>query len=119
MPACAFLTMDDAADFVVYDGDAVGPLAALGWTVDEVPWRSGADWSRWDVVVVRSPWDYQDAPSDFFDVLADVDRQTRLENPLAVMRWNLQEDLPPRPGGRRRPHRPHALGRRPDDGPAG
>ena len=91
MPACAFLTMDDPSSFVTYDRDAVAPLAALGWTVDEVPWRSGADWSRWDVVVVRSPWDYQDAPAEFFGVLADIDRQTRLENPLTVMRWNLQK----------------------------
>ena len=89
MPACAFLTMDDADAFVVYDREAVAPLAALGWTVDEVPWRSGADWSRWDAVVVRSPWDYHDAPAEFFDVLEDIDRQTRLENPLPVMRWNL------------------------------
>ncbi len=91
MPACAFLTMDHADDFVVYDRDAVAPLAALGWTVAEVPWRSGADWSRWDAVVVRSPWDYQDAPAAFFDVLAEIDRQTRLENPLAVMRWNVEK----------------------------
>ena len=91
MPACAFLTMDDADAFVVYDRDAVAPLAARGWTVDEVPWRSGADWSAYDVVVVRSPWDYHDAPAEFFDVLAEIDRQTRLENPLPVMRWNLQK----------------------------
>ena len=91
MPACAFLTMDDPSAFVTYDRDAVGPLAALGWTVDEVPWRSGADWSRWDAVVVRSPWDYHDTPAAFFDVLADIDGRTRLENPLSVMRWNLQK----------------------------
>ena len=91
MPICAFLTMDDADDFVVYDRDAVAPLTALGWSVDEVPWRSGADWSAYDLVVVRSPWDYHDTPAEFFDVLEDIDRQTRLENPLPVMRWNVEK----------------------------
>ena len=92
MPACAFLTMDDPSAFVTYDRDAVAPLAALGWTVDEVPWRSDADWDAFDVVVVRSPWDYQDAPAEFFDVLDRIDRSSaRLENPLTVMRWNLRK----------------------------
>ncbi len=92
MPACAFLTMDDADAFVVYDRDAVAPLAALGWTVEEVPWRRDANWDAFDVVVVRSPWDYQDAPDDFFRVLEAVDRSSaRLENPLSVMRWNLRK----------------------------
>ena len=91
MPRCAFLTMDGADAFVIYDSDAVGPLAALGWAVDEVPWRSGADWGAYDLVVVRSPWDYHDAPAEFFDVLTEIDRKTRLENPLPVMRWNLRK----------------------------
>ena len=92
MPRCAFLTMDDPSSFVTYDRDAVAPLAALGWTVQEVPWRSGADWDAFDVVVVRSPWDYQDAPDEFFRVLQIIDRSSaRLENPLPVMRWNLRK----------------------------
>lgn len=92
MPACAFLTMNDIDAFVVYDRDAVAPLGRLGWTVDEVPWRAEADWDAYDVVVVRSPWDYQDAPDAFFQVLETIDRSSaRLENPLAVQRWNLEK----------------------------
>ncbi|WP_420455632.1 ATP-grasp domain-containing protein [Rubrivirga sp.] len=92
MPRCAFLTTDTLDDFVTYDRQAVAPLAALGWTVDEVPWRAEADWDAFDVVVVRSPWDYQDDPDAFLDVLAAIDASTaRLENPLAVMRWNLRK----------------------------
>ena len=57
-----------------------------------MPWRAGADWDAYDVVVVRSPWDYQDAPDAFLDVLAAIDgSQARLENPLSVMRWNLRK----------------------------
>ena len=57
-----------------------------------VPWRAEADWDAYDVVVVRSPWDYQDDPDAFLDVLAAIDASAaRLENPLAVMRWNLRK----------------------------
>ena len=92
MPTCAFLTTDDLDAFVTYDAEAVAPLAALGWTVETVPWRSGADWDAYDLVVIRSPWDYQDAPGDFLDVLGAIDGSAaRLENPLPVVRWNLRK----------------------------
>jgi len=92
LPACAFLTTDDLDAFVTYDAEAVPPLAALGWTVEEVPWRAEADWDAFDAVVIRSPWDYQGAPDDFLAVLAAIDRSAaRLENPLTVVRWNLRK----------------------------
>ena len=92
MPTCAFLTTDDLGAFVTYDTEAIAPLAALGWSVDEVPWRAEANWGQYDVVVVRSPWDYQDAPDDFLDVLATIDASSaRLENPLSVILWNIRK----------------------------
>ena len=92
MPTCAFLTTDTLDAFVAYDHLTVAPLARLGWTVEMVPWRAEADWDAYDVVVVRSPWDYQDDPDAFLDVLAAIDASAaRLENPLAVMRWNLRK----------------------------
>ena len=92
MPACAFLTTDALNAFVTYDRVAVAPLAARGWTVEEVPWRSEAEWDAFDLVVIRSPWDYQDAPDDFLAVLDTIDRsRARLENPLPVVRWNLRK----------------------------
>ena len=91
MPACAFLTMADLGHYVDYDRDAVAPLAERGWSVDFVPWRSGADWSAYDAVVIRTPWDYQDDPDAFLAVLEEVDAATRLENPLGVVRWNLRK----------------------------
>ncbi|MEM1117659.1 MAG: hypothetical protein AAF845_03010 [Bacteroidota bacterium] len=86
------MTTDVVDDFVIYDPEAVAPLARLGWSVDDVPWRSLADWSRYDLVVIRSPWDYQDDPEAFLDVLAQIDAsKARLENPLPVVRWNLRK----------------------------
>ncbi|MEM0962858.1 MAG: hypothetical protein AAGK21_10030 [Bacteroidota bacterium] len=92
MPHCAFLTTDALDDFVTYDHDAVAPLAARGWETTFVPWRAGADWDAYDLVVIRSPWDYQDAPDDLLAVLEAIEASAaRLENPLAVVRWNLRK----------------------------
>ena len=92
MPHVAFLTTDRLDDFVAYDHLAVTPLADRGWTVEMVPWRAEADWSRFEAVVVRSPWDYQADPDAFLAVLDAIDASpARLANPLSVMRWNLDK----------------------------
>ncbi|GAA2901269.1 hypothetical protein GCM10010517_67070 [Streptosporangium fragile] len=46
------------------------------------------DWARFDLAVIRSPWDYSWRPAEF---LAWVDRcseATRLANPPEIVRWN-------------------------------
>ncbi|MEM6783362.1 MAG: hypothetical protein AAF624_06465 [Bacteroidota bacterium] len=92
MKRCAFLTMADPTGFVIDDDLAVAPLAALGWHVDRVPWTANADWDAYDLVIVRSPWDYQHHADAFLAVLAEIEASAaRLENPLALVRWNLEK----------------------------
>ncbi len=93
MRRCAFLTMADRSGYVIDDELAVAPLAALGWRVETVPWdRPGVEWHRYEVVVVRSCWDYHRRPQDFLAVLeAIVAAGARLENDLELMRWNLSK----------------------------
>ncbi|OZC03266.1 ATP-grasp domain-containing protein [Rubricoccus marinus] len=86
----AFLTMDSLEAFVAYDHLAVAPLRARGWDVTDVPWRADVDWSRFEAVVIRTPWDYQDAPEDFLAVLEAIEASgARLANDLRAVRWNL------------------------------
>lgn len=92
MRRCAFLSTDDLEDFVVYDELAYPAFAALGVEVEAVSWRAPVDWSRFELVVIRSPWDYQDDVDRFLDVLAQIDEVTRLENPLDVVRWNVRKE---------------------------
>lgn len=89
---CAFLTLEERGDFVIDDEVAVPALEAEGWRVDTVPWRQTArDWSTYDLVVVRSTWDYWDDVPAFLRVLEQIDSSTCLVNPLALMRWNLSK----------------------------
>jgi len=88
----AYLTMDDVEGFFIYDALTHEPLRARGIEVDPHPWRArDVDWARYDAVVIRSTWDYQDDADAFLEVLTGIDRSTRLLNPLDVVRWNLDK----------------------------
>ncbi len=93
MSLIAFLTMDSLEGFVSYDYLVRDILQQRGVRVDEVSWRDPhADWDQYDLVVIRSPWDYQQSCSQFLDVLARIDASgANLQNPLEVVRWNVQK----------------------------
>jgi hypothetical protein len=89
---CAFLSTEDLTDFVTDDELTVGPLQALGWRVDFVPWRAAVGWDAYDVVVVRTTWDYQVDAAAFDAALRRIDESRAvLCNPLPLMRWNMRK----------------------------
>jgi glutathione synthase/RimK-type ligase-like ATP-grasp enzyme len=89
---CAFLTLEERGDFVIDDELAIPALEAAGWRVHTVPWRQTSQpWNVFDVVVVRSTWDYWDAIPAFVRVLERIDAETLLANPLPLLRWNLSK----------------------------
>ncbi len=92
MKNCAFLTLDERGDYVIDDEHAIAPLAELGWRVATISWRQReTPWSAFDAVIIRSTWDYWDDIPAFLGVLERIDRETRLANPLEIVRWNLEK----------------------------
>lgn len=93
MKRLCFLTMDDLSGYVSDDQLAIGPLADLGWQVDSVSWRSTeTDWNKYDIVVIRTTWDYHQAPGEFVKALRTIDRSTAgLENSLSLVEWNIDK----------------------------
>ena len=92
MKQCAFLTLDERGDCVIDDEHAIAPLEQLGWQVSTLSWRqTGTPWSDFDVVVVRSTWDYWDDIPAFLETLRQIDSTTRLANPLDIIHWNLEK----------------------------
>lgn len=93
MKRCAYLTMDDLSAFVSDADLSIPPLAALGWEVESISWRApDADWDAVDMVYIATPWDYQDDPEAFLDVLARIEAsRALLVNPLPLVRWNLDK----------------------------
>ena len=93
MKNCAFLTLDERGDFVIDDEHAIEPLAEIGWCVSTVSWRqTQIPWSDFDAVIIRSTWDYWNDVPAFLGILAQIDRETRLANPLDLVQWNLAID---------------------------
>lgn len=92
MPFCAFLTLADRDGWFIDDDLVHEPLKSLGWDVQDVPWTDSVDWNQFDVVVIRSPWDYQQDPARFFEVLETIDKSSAtLLNSLDTVRWNVHK----------------------------
>ncbi|QOL26781.1 hypothetical protein LP316_05650 [Thalassotalea sp. LPB0316] len=93
MKACAILSMDNLDDFEAYDELLIEPLAKLGWQTEFVSWRAQqVDWNQFDVVIIRTPWDYQDDAPAFLQVLADIEQSKAiLENSLDIVKWNIDK----------------------------
>ena len=93
MKRCAFLTIDDLTEYVNDDQLALDQLAHNGWDARSISWHSkDVDWDAFDLVIVRSTWDYYEAPERFVDVLGQIDASSaRLENALDIIVWNLDK----------------------------
>jgi glutathione synthase/RimK-type ligase-like ATP-grasp enzyme len=69
------------------DQDDAGLPDAIGGDVDFAVWDDQAvDWGSYDLVVIRSTWDYQGRRDDFLAWAAGIG--DRLINPYDVIAWN-------------------------------
>lgn len=73
--------------------DDLHPLQAAcaeeGIRADIVAWDDPTvSWSRFDAVLLRSPWDYTQRLPEFLAWCDRVSAATKLLNPLEVVRWN-------------------------------
>ena len=84
-PRVALATFSGFPD--LYDDDrlVLAPLAALGVDAEPVVWDAAARWAAYDLVVVRSTWDYTLRREQFLDWATSV---PRLLNPAEVLVWN-------------------------------
>jgi glutathione synthase/RimK-type ligase-like ATP-grasp enzyme len=93
MPRIALLTLEDRTGYVIDDELAITELCKRGIDTSEIPWTDTAvDWSTFDLVIVRTTWDYHHRPDEFLAALARIDAsETVLENPRILIAWNLDK----------------------------
>ncbi|MFI6268876.1 RimK family alpha-L-glutamate ligase [Micromonospora zamorensis] len=85
-PRVALVTCADLADLDPDDRLVLAPLSARGIAVDSAVWDDpDVDWTSYDLVVLRSPWDYALRRDEFVAWAATV---PTLVNPANVVRWN-------------------------------
>jgi glutathione synthase/RimK-type ligase-like ATP-grasp enzyme len=94
MKRCAFLSMDSLEDFFSYDTMLFEPLKKVGWLAEEVSWRkTDVDWNIYDVVVIRTTWDYQDDAAGFMTCLRRIEASSaQLQNSLKIVEWNISKN---------------------------
>jgi glutathione synthase/RimK-type ligase-like ATP-grasp enzyme len=63
-------------------------LGVLGITSELISWRAPLDWSLFDLVVIRTPWDYFLHLEEFLSWVEDVEKVTRVLNSSRILRWN-------------------------------
>lgn len=76
---------EDMAPLEVALREAGAQAAIVDWDDDAI------DWARFDLALLRSTWDYTQRASEFLDWAHRVSARTRLSNPLAVVRWNIDK----------------------------
>ncbi|MFG3579418.1 ATP-grasp domain-containing protein [Micromonospora chersina] len=85
-PRVALVTCTALPDLDPDDRLALAPLAARGVAAEAVVWDDPAvDWAHYDLVVLRSPWDYALRRDEFVAWARTV---PTLVNPADVVAWN-------------------------------
>ena len=86
----ALVTYDARPDVTDDDRLLAEALSARGVAVHAVPWSDPqAQWSAFDAVVVRSPWDYFLRAAEFHRWLDRLERErARTHNDARILRWN-------------------------------
>ncbi|MFJ8493534.1 RimK family alpha-L-glutamate ligase [Streptomyces sp. NPDC094038] len=91
MPRIALATYDPGTE-PGKDQDLPVLLRALADAGAEAVARAwddpGTEWGRYDLVVIRSTWDYAWRTDEFLPWVERVGKATRIANPPEVVRWN-------------------------------
>ncbi|HEX6834773.1 MAG TPA: hypothetical protein VF132_14640 [Rudaea sp.] len=88
-PTIALVTAAAARDLDEDLPPLVTALARHPVDVDVVNWGDAqVDWSRFDVALLRSTWDYTQRLPEFLAWVERASSATRLLNPAAIVRWN-------------------------------
>ena len=90
VPTIAFVTSQQYPQLTADDHLAVLELERAGLTVRPAIWTDArVDWSAFDLVILRSMWDYHLQGGAFFRWLQMLEvTDARVWNPLPLARWN-------------------------------
>lgn len=90
---CAFLTKKDAEFAGQDDPLLASELQTRGWAIQAVDWRNeSVHWADFDVVLIRSPWNYYLFPSEFRAAIAKIEQSgVRLLHPRSTIEKNIDK----------------------------
>src|SRR5690349_7074836 len=73
-------------------GRLLEALRRAGLAADAPVWHDEAvDWASYDLLVIRTPWDYSERPGEFMAWLDRASVLTRILNAPDLIRWNIDK----------------------------
>lgn len=92
MKKICFLSCQDLTGYVLDDKLAIEELEKNGqYQVSSVAWDSDADWKSFDLVIIRTTWDYHKRLHEFVEKLKLIASKTKLLNSPEVVNWNFHK----------------------------
>ncbi len=91
-PKVALATCAAYPELDIDDQLLIDPLRALGVDTTIAIWdEPSIAWEQYDLVLIRSTWDYTQHHSAFLSWAEQVQERTQLANPLPVLSWSSQK----------------------------
>jgi hypothetical protein len=88
----ALATCASLPELDVDDAPLVPAFAERGVLAEPVVWDDpDADWAAYDLVLIRSTWDYSDRHGVYLDWTRRVEASSRLLNPASAVAWNIDK----------------------------
>lgn len=88
----AFLSCNDLDGFVVDDHYLQTAFEARGDSVEVVSWNDDRQWNLYDVVLIRTTWDYSSNLHTFLETLKRISNSgARLLNSFDLVEWNARK----------------------------
>lgn len=82
-----YLQAHENEDFILLE-----KIKNIGYDIVPCFWTDKRDWNIFDVVIIKSPWDYFLAPEAFNQWLNTLQKANiQVLNPVEIIRWNLHK----------------------------
>lgn len=88
MPKIAFITAGRMPKPDLETAYLVSRMPAFDCQALQLNWDAAVDWASFDLVVLRTPWDYVERLAEFLEWIRLVDTVTALRNPADTVAWN-------------------------------
>ncbi|RZK39622.1 MAG: hypothetical protein EOO90_18050 [Pedobacter sp.] len=84
----------DSSNLTHEDDSLISYLQEKDFTIDKVIWNDAeVIWENYDLVVLKSPWDYFNLIDKFYAWLNDLqNRKITLLNPIEIVKWNANKN---------------------------
>lgn len=91
MKPIGLLTSQELSQLIPDENYLITALAQENLSAQPVIWNQKNNWSDYQAIIIRNPWDYFEHQELFFSTLQEISTQTKLFNSYPLVKWNLNK----------------------------